>query len=621
MTTTTPPPAATARRSGLASLGEHLAVALLAFVPLLAARPGVVTPDTKTYLYLDPSRFLSQVATVWNPTVALGTVTHEYLGYLLPMGPYYAATAALHVPTWVAQRLWLGGILFAAGAGVLLLCRVLAVRGPGRLVAALAFALSPYFLQYAGRISVILLPWAGLGWMVAFTVLALRRGGWRYPALFALVVALVSGINASSVLYVGLAPALWLVYAAGVEREATWRRAGAVAVRIGLLSLLASAWWIAGLAVEASYGVDVLRYTETVPNTSQTSSAAEVLRGLGYWYFYGGDRLGPWTRSAVLYTQSLWLLALSFLVPAAAFLSAVLVRWRQRAYFVLLVVVGVVLSVGAFPYQHPTPVGGALKAFMQDTTAGLAMRSTDRATPLVVLGLAMLLGTGVSALWRRLPKTGLLVGLAAAAMVVANNPAVFNGDAEVAGSFVQPAALPSYELAALHYLDSVDPGTRVLAIPGDDFAAQRWGDTVDTPQPAVLTRPFVTREQQVMGSMATADLLYATDIGIQTSIENWASLAPMARLMSAGNVLVEYDQAFEHYGTPHPRLLARSLQPTPPGLTGPVTFGTPRPNVPATPVLDEADLAAPPGLPWPAPLAVYDVPGTRPIARAEADRG
>jgi len=41
--------------------------------------------------------------------------------------------------------------------------------------------LSPYFLQYASRISVLLLPWAGLPFMLAFTIVALRRGGWREP--------------------------------------------------------------------------------------------------------------------------------------------------------------------------------------------------------------------------------------------------------------------------------------------------------------------------------------------------------------------------------------------------------------------------------------------------------
>ena len=208
-----------------------------AYVPLLAVRPGVVTPDTKTYLYLDPTRFLSQVAFMWNPTVGLGTVTHEYIGYLLPMGPFFAAFHLLGVPVWVAQRLWLGSILFAAGLGVLYLSRILGLRGPGPAAAALAYMLSPYFLQYAGRISVILLPWAGLPCHAGLTILALRRGGWREPALFALVVALVSGINASSIIYVGVAPVLWLLYAVVVLREATWRHALGTGLRIGILTL------------------------------------------------------------------------------------------------------------------------------------------------------------------------------------------------------------------------------------------------------------------------------------------------------------------------------------------------------------------------------------------------
>ncbi len=609
------------RAGGLLPLLEHLIVAVVAFVPLLVVKRGVVTSDTKTYLYLDPTRFLSQVAWMWNPTVALGTVTHEYIGYLFPMGPFYAGASLLHVPTWVAQRLWLGAILFAAGAGILYLCRVLTLRGPGRVVAALAFMLSPYFLQYAGRISVILLPWAGLPWMVALAALALRRGGWRYPALFALVVATVSGINASSIIYVGVGPVLWLLYAVAVEHEATWRRAGLAALKMGGLALLCCLWWITGLQVEAAYGVDVLKYTETVPSTSATSSASEVIRGLGYWYFYGGDRLGPWTQSAVLYTQRLWLLSLSYLVPFLSFCSAVLVRWRHRAYFVALVVVGVVLSVGAFPYTHPTPVGGVLKRFMTDTTAGLAMRSTDRATPLVLLGMAMLLGSGVSALWRRLPVTGVVTAVVVAGLVIANNPAVFNGDAEVASTFHQPAALPGYELAAIDHLNATHPGTRVLAIPGDDFATYRWGDTVDTPQPALLTRPFVTREQQIMGSIPTADTLYAMDGPIQTNTEDWAGLAPMARLLSAGDLLVEYDQAYEHYGTPQPQLLAQDLDPTPPGLSDPVAFGTPVPNVSSIPTLDEQDLASPTSPSWPSPLVTYTVTDPRPITRAESNAG
>jgi len=616
-------PGAVRRHAGsLGGVLEHLLLAGLAYLPFLLVKPGVVTSDTKTYLYLDPGRFLRQVASMWNPSVGLGTVNHEYIGYLFPMGPFFWVLSALHVPIWVAQRLWLGTILFAAGAGLLYLARVLNVRGPGRVVAALAYMLSPYFLQYAGRISVILLPWAGLPWMVAFTVLALRKGGWRYPALFALVVASVSGINASSIIYVGVAPVLWLVYATTVEREGGFGKALLTALKIGFLTLVVCLWWIVGLAVEAGYGVNVLKFTETVPSTSATSSAAEVLRGIGYWYFYGQDHLGPWTFSVLLYTQWLWLIALSFFIPVLSFVSAVVVRWRHRAYFVLLVVVGTVLSVGAHPFTHPTPVGKLLKAFMTDTTAGLAMRSTDRATPLIVLGLAMLLGSGVSALWRRLPKTAVLTAVVIGGLIMANNPAMFNGDAEVANGFTQPAVLPTAERQAAAHLNAVHQGTRVLEIPGDDFAAQRWGDTVDPAMAALLTtRPFAIHEQQVMGSEATYDTLFALDEPIQQGTEQWNSLAQMARLISAGDVLVQNDTAYERYGIPQPQLLDPQLQPTPAGLSDPVTYGTPTENVASVPMLNEADLAAPANPAPQPPLVSYTVVDPRPVARAESDQG
>ena len=601
-------------------VAELVVLALLAYLPLLAARPGVATPDTKTYLYLNPSKFLSQVGSMWDPTVAMGTVTHQYIGYLLPMGPFFLLFHVLGVHLWVVQRLWLGTIMFAAGAGVLYLAKTLSLKGPGRLVAALAFMMSPYVLQYSGRISVLLLPWAGLPWLVAFAALTLRRGGWRYPALFAIVVALVSSINATSIIYVGLAPILWILYAIVVEREATWRTGLLGALKIGFLSILVCLWWAIGLLVEAGYGVDVLKYTETVVTTSAGSSASEVIRGLGYWYFYGTDRLGAWTSSGVLYTQRLSVLEISYAVPLLAFVAAAIHRWRVRAYFVLLVVVGMVLSVGPHPYDSPTAFGGILKAFMTQTTAGLALRSTDRATPLVVLGMAMLLGAGVTALWSRAPRTGIAVGAGAIVLVVVNNPALFNGDT-IANNFTQPARLPAAQMAAIHYLNSMETTLRVLGIPGNDFASYRWGNTVDSPQPAFLNRPWITHEQQVMGSTATADILYAFDDPIQEGTAVPSALAPMARLMSASNLMVDYDTQYEHYGQPHPATLHALLTPTPSGLTNPKSFGAPFLNKSVYPTLDEEDLVNPNATVPLSPVVVYDVPGARPITRAESDQG
>ncbi len=559
-------------------IGGRAVLAAMAYAPLLAVRPGVVTPDTKTYLYLDPTKFLGQAAFMWNPTVGLGGVNHQYIGYLFPMGPFFAVFHLLGVQVWVAQRLWLGSILFAAGLGVLYLSRILGLRGPGPTAAALAYMLSPYFLQYAGRISVILLPWAGLPFMLGLTIVALRRGGWREPALFAVVVATVSGINASSIIYVGVAPVLWLFYAVVVLRESTWRHALATGLRITILTLGACLWWIAGLQVEAAYGVNVLKFTETVPSTSATSNPADIIRGLGYWYFYGADHTGPWTNAAVRLTQDISQLATSYAVPVVALVAAAFVRWRERAYFLILLFVGLVLSVGPFPFSNPTVIGGELKTFMTNTTAGLALRSTDRATPLVLLALFMLLGSGLTALWSRLSIVGLTTSVLVAGLVVANIPSLFLGDT-IANYFTQPAALPAYQVAAIDHLNATHPGTRVFAIPGNNFAAYRWGDTVDTPQPALLTRDFVTREQQIMGSIATADTLYATDGPVQDSIADTNALAPMARLMGAGDLMVEYDQQYERYGIPQPQLLALQLLQEPLGLTDPVAFGTPRPNV------------------------------------------
>ena len=595
-------------------------IAGLAYIPMLVVRPGVVTPDTKTYLYLDPGRFLAQVAFMWNPTVGLGTVNHQYIGYLLPMGPFFGLFSLAHVPVWVIQRLWIGSILFVAGAGILYLSRTLRLRGPGPVVAALAYMLSPYFLQYAGRISVILLPWAGLPFMLAFTILALRRGGWRMPALFALVTALVSGINATAIIYVGVVPILWILYAIVVLREATWRQGLVAALRIGLLTLFACLWWAAGLLVEAGYGVNVLKYTETVPSTSATSNASEVLRGLGYWYFYGSDHLGPWTYAAIRFTQDVGLLITSYAVPVLAFVGAALLRWRERSFFLLLVVVGMVLSVGPFPFAHPTAIGGVLKSFMTDTTAGLALRSTDRATPVVLLGLAMLLGSAVTAVSRRASWAGVVTAIVVAGLVVANNPSLFNGDT-IANNFTQPASLPSYQMQAITHLNATHPGTRVLAIPGNDFASYNWGDTVDTPQTAFLSRDFVTREQQILGSIPTADTLYAMDDPIQEDVANYNALAPMARLLSAGDVMVEYDQNYAHFGIPQSQLLSLQLAQVPLGLSDPVDFGTPRPNISPVSTLNEQDLAAPADAPWPSPLVTYTVPNPRPVVRAESDTG
>src|SRR5262249_7389818 len=155
----------------------------------------------------------------------------------------------------------------------------------------------------------------------------------------------------------------------------------------------------------------ILRYTETYEAVARTSTPAEVLRGLGYWFFYGGDKVDPWVGPARDYLAHLWLVVLGYGQVAAALLGLVVVRFRHRGYVALLLLARVVVSVGGNPYDSPTLYGRLFKLFVE-TTPGQAMRSTPRAVPLVVLPLALALGAGAERLGSlvsgRLPRYGVV---------------------------------------------------------------------------------------------------------------------------------------------------------------------------------------------------------------------
>lgn len=588
-------------------------MAAVAYVPLLWNAVGQVSADTKTYLTLDPGRLLGRAVSLWDPSIGLGTVTHQTIGYLFPLGPYYWVMDRLGVPDWLTQRLWLGSILFAAGAGVLFLCRTLGWRGRGAIVAGFAYLLSPYVLHYAARISVILLPWAALPWLIACTVLALRRGGWRWPAVFALVTLTVGGVNATSLVLAGIGPLLWLPYAVWVTREVSLRRALAASGRIAVLTLGVSVWWIVGLRLQGAYGLPILRFTESYRTIADASTAPEILRGLGYWFFYGGDPVDAWVQPSEPYMTAPWLIVIGYAIPALALLAAAAVRWSHRLYAVALVVVGVAVAVGAHPYDDPSVFGSLVKAFM-GTTAGLALRSTPRAIPLVALGAALLLGAGVDAVGARLPRFALPAALGTVLLVALNLPSLFVGRL-FTDNLLRPQEVPSaYQRAVAALGDTTS--TRLYELPGIDFASYRWGGTVDPITPGLTDRPYVARELVPWGSPQGADLLIAYERRLQEGWFEPASLAPFARLVSAGDVVARNDLQYERYLTPRPRPTWAVLAGAP-GLDAPVAYGPPTPNrsIDRLPLLDEQALGLPDNQPDAPPVASFGVPGAPPIVR------
>lgn len=594
--------------------------ALVAYVPLLLTRPGEVGADTKTYLYLDPGKLLRDAPYLWDSQIGLGTVTHQNIGYLWPMGPFYWLLDTLGLPDWVAQRLWLGSVMFAAALGVRYLIRALgehgfADRSGAVLVASLAYMMSPYLLEYSARISVILLPWAALPWLVALTAKALRHGGWRYPAWFALVVLTVGGINATALILVGVGPLLWIVHAVWLEREVPVRDAVKAVARLGLLTLLTSLWWMAALWVQGRYGLPVLRYTETYKTVAEISTAPEVLRGLGYWFFYGNDKLGPWIEPSATYTQRIPVLALSYALPLLALTSAALVRWRYRAYFLVLLVAGTLIAVGSHPWEEPSPLGAAFKSFTR-TDLGLGMRSTPRAVPLIVLASALFLGAGVAALGRRLPRFAAPITVLVALLVAGNLPTLWTGEM-VAANLKRPEEIPQYWLDAISHLDAQSHDTRILELPGSDFASYRWGNTVDPITPGLTDRGYVARELFQWGSPPSASLVNAFDRRLHEGDLDPQAVSTFARLIGAGDIVHRADLQFERYRTARPRQTWELLRAAP-GLGQPIELGPRIPNIagPEQPMIDEIELDAVEHLPYPPPVAIFPVQDALPMIRS-----
>ena len=189
------PPRLTARtsRASIALL------AALSYLPALFTKPGRMPADTKLYLYLNPGRLIGDAPNTWDVRQFGGWVPHQIIAYLWPQGPWYWVMEKVGAPDWVAQRLWIGTLLFLGGCGVLWAGRLLGLDRRGATAAAVVYQLSPYVLPYISRTSAMLLPWAAVGWLVALTIkTATSEHRWRYAALTALVVLSCSAVNAGS---------------------------------------------------------------------------------------------------------------------------------------------------------------------------------------------------------------------------------------------------------------------------------------------------------------------------------------------------------------------------------------------------------------------------------------
>ena len=154
-------------------------VAAAALLLTFAQSPGQISPDTKLDLTANPLRFLTRAFNLWNSELPFGQAQNQAYGYLFPHGAFFLAGDVLGLPDWVTQRLWWALLLVVGFWGLLRVAEALNDgRGIGsptsRVIAAVAFALSPRVLTTLGAISSETLPMMLAPWVLLPVIQALR---------------------------------------------------------------------------------------------------------------------------------------------------------------------------------------------------------------------------------------------------------------------------------------------------------------------------------------------------------------------------------------------------------------------------------------------------------------
>lgn len=528
--------AETLTQAGVVRRFRLMAACLVLTAIAFIQQPGRIVPDTKLDLVVDPGSFLVRALSMWDPEGAFGQIQNQAYGYLFPMGSFFGLGHQLGLEPWIIQRLWWAAILCVAFLGVYKLAGVLEIGAPWtRIVAGLAYALSPRLLTVIGPASVEVWPAAVAPWVLIPLVLAVRRDQpWRYAGLSALAVAAAGGVNAAATFAVVPLAALWILFS---PRGPTRRK---LMLAWPPLVLLGTLWWIVPLFLLGSYSPPFLGYIETASATSLATDLFNVLRGTVHWVPYvdptavGGSQL---VRVPIIIVNSALVMILGLVglvrrdIPHRAFLVA-----------------GLIAGVAVVAMAHDSPAGGLLAPQMHDLLDGplAALRNTHKFELMVrlplVLGLAHLLTqvtrrVADSKAGRPIPNpfgVGVTV-LAVAALLGATAPA-WSGGLANRGSV---ESVPDYWSETAHWLDTHGEGT-ALMLPASSFADYTWGRTIDEPMQPLADSPWAVRNLIPLAPGANIEMLDAISAQVATG-QGGSGLEAFLRRAGVSHLVVRND--------------------------------------------------------------------------------
>lgn len=562
--------------------------------------PRWTSADTKLDLLVDPTRFLGRALTLWEPLGAFGQLQNQAYGYLLPMGPFFALGHLLGLPVWVVQRCWWACLLVTAFLGLVLLAERLDIGTEGsRILAGLAFALSPRVLTELGGISVELWPTAVAPWVVLPLIGVPPGAERRAAARSGLAVALAGGVNAIAA---GAVLPLAVVWLAQVPRGRARRR---LATWWALAAAAGIGWWLGPLVLLGRYSPPFLDWIESAAVTTSMAGPGNALRGVSHWVGWLRGSAAVWPAASQV-AGSPQLIVLGWCVVALG-LAAFFHRSTPHRTFL---VGGAVIGLAALTMGHVQPGGAPWAGLIRDLLdgPGAALRNTHKFDVLLRLPLSLGLAHTVAAVRLRPPRwapwsrhavrwVAISGVLGCAAPVLAGNLAARSPFAEI----------PPYWRQAAAWLTAHDDGGRTLVLPGSSFATNYWGDTRDEPLQALATTPWAARTVVPLSEPGAIRMLTTVEAQLATGRPS-PGLADYLARAGISRLLVRADLAGNN-GPPIRPLTVRSALSGSPGLLPIARFG---PDIGGarlgTAVVDSGlDLATP-------AIEIWQVVGTRAAA-------
>jgi arabinofuranan 3-O-arabinosyltransferase len=610
---------------------------LLVLLPFITA-PGQIIADTKLNLAISPAGFLARALTLWDPQ-QFGGLQNQAVGYLFPMGPFFALGKLAAVPAWITQRLWIALLLIAAFTGAQRLAARFGIGVPWtRALAGLAYALSPIALSMLGATSAEFLPMAMLPWILLPLAGAVRGqvSPARAAARSAVAVGLCSGINAASTIAV-LVPALIYVLVSARTPAAQGPRSSPSRWRLlawwAPASLLATCWWSVPLVLLARYGVSFLPYTESAAVTTSATSLSNVLRGTSDWISYLDVTGQPWWPLGFRIATG-WLPTLLTGLIAAAGLTGLIVRVpvsgaggaegqegllaparpavriAERRFLLLSVIAGVVIIGTGHVSSLGNPLAGPLDSLING--AASPFRNLWKFDPMVRLPVALGLAHLLAA---RRPERGLSRALgralfAAAGLAIAGvaGLAYLSGLAEP-GSF---GAIPSYWTQAAGWINTHAGNQAVLVEPGAAFGQYLWGSPLDDVLSPLTSADYVRRDLSDIGSAGNERLLETIDQRLSAG-DGSAGLTDLLARMGVKYVVVRNDLDRSALNGAWPARIHQAIAESP-GITRAARFGTFTGSFAPDNAVSHFDA------PYP-PVEIYHVAGAEPAATVQPAAG